>query len=138
MNKKNIIIVISTLIIVVLIIIFSKQEPKTIKYDESASAQTISPNVTTENGKQIIEINVKGGYTPRSTVAKAGIPTILRMKTNSAFDCSSSLRIPAINYFKNLEPTAVTDIDLPNEAAGATLQGVCSMGMYSFSIQFQS
>jgi plastocyanin domain-containing protein len=138
MNKKNIFIIIGTVIIVVLIAIFSKSSPKTVKYGESDSQQAISPNVTTENGKQIIEINVKGGYTPRSTVAKANVPTIIRVKTNNAFDCSSSLRIPAINYFKNLEPTATTDIELPNEPDGANVKGVCSMGMYSFSIQFKS
>lgn len=140
MNKKSYLIILGTIIVVILIIIFSNQSSKDIKYGENKNSNTqeaISPNVTTENGKQIIEINVKGGYTPRATVAKANTPTIIRVKTNNAFDCSSSLRIPSINYFKNLPPTAVTDIELPNETAGSTLQGVCSMGMYSFSIQFK-
>lgn len=137
MNKKSWLIIGGTIIIVIFIIAFSNQSPKTVKYGETASVQAISPNVSTENGKQIIEITAKGGYTPRQTVAKANIPTIIRVKTNNSFDCSSSLRIPAINYFKNLEPTAVTDIELPNEIAGSTLQGVCSMGMYNFTITFQ-
>lgn len=138
MNKKSWLIIGSTLIIIVLIVMFSNQSPKTVKYGDVASAQAIGSNVTTENGKQIIEITAKGGYAPRQTIAKANVPTIIRVKTNNSFDCSSSLRIPAINYFKNLEPTAVTDIELPNESAGSTIQGVCSMGMYNFTITFQS
>jgi plastocyanin domain-containing protein len=137
MNKKGFLIIFGTVVVVILIIIFSKQGPKTVTYGEAASTQTTSPNVSTENDKQIIEIVAKGGYTPRSTIAKANVPTIIRVKTNNTFDCSSTLRIPAINYSKNLEPTATDDIELPKEPEGATLSGVCGMGMYNFSIQFQ-
>lgn len=96
-----------------------------------------SANVSTENSKQIIEINAKGGYTPKLTSAKANMPTILRIKTSGTFDCSSSLRIPSLNYFKNLPPTGTTDIELSSQQASGTLNGLCSMGMYSFSIEFK-
>jgi len=140
MNKKSYLIIGGTIVVVVLIAVFSRQAPKTVKYgdarDTGTNTTAISPNVTTENGKQIITIDVKGGYSPKVTNAKANIATIIRAKTNSTFDCSSSLRIPSINYSKNLPPSGVTDIEIPNQTAGASLKGLCSMGMYSFTVNF--
>ncbi len=94
-------------------------------------------NVTIVNGKQIIEINAKGGYFPRTSIAKAGIPTIIRFNTNGTFDCSSSVRIPSINVSKMLPQSGATDIELENPEPGI-LQGMCGMGMYPFEIDFQS
>lgn len=95
-----------------------------------------SSNVSVVDGKQLIDIMAKGGYSPRATVAKAGIPTVLRIKTQGTFDCSSALTIPKLNYQKSLSATGVEEIIVnPNQAQG-TLQGVCSMGMYSFKIAF--
>jgi plastocyanin domain-containing protein len=93
-------------------------------------------NVSQNNGTQIIELKAKGGYTPRVTLAKAGIPTILRMNTNGTFDCSSSIRIPSLGISKNLPQTGLTDIDLGIQKAG-TFQGSCGMGMYPFEIRFE-
>jgi plastocyanin domain-containing protein len=94
-------------------------------------------NVSVVNGTQIVEIKAKGGYFPRRSVAKAGIPTTLRMKTSGTFDCSGALVIPSINYQENLPMSGTTDITLPAQSAGKTIQGFCSMGMYSFEVEFQ-
>ena len=91
-------------------------------------------NVSMVDGKQVIEIRAKGGYLPRVSTAKAGIPTTLRVNTTGTFDCSSALRIPSLKVSKNLPANGVTDIDLGTLAAG-TLQGNCSMGMYPFQIE---
>lgn len=93
-------------------------------------------NVSMVDGKQIIDVSVKGGYRPNVTTAKAGIPTILRFNTNGTYDCSSAVRIPSMGISKNLPPSGSTDIDLGSPLV-ATLQGVCGMGMYSFQIKFQ-
>lgn len=93
-------------------------------------------NVSIVDGKQIIEINAKGGYTPRTTTAKAGIPTVIKMTTNGSFDCSSAVSIPSLNYRKNLPQSGETFIDVPAQKAGTKLQGLCAMGMYNFSIYF--
>ena len=66
-------------------------------------------NVSVVNGTQIIEIKAKGGYQPRKSIAKAGMPTILRFETNGTFDCSSSVRIPSMNVSKNL-PQILLDL----------------------------
>jgi len=94
-------------------------------------------NVTIVDGKQIIEIRAKGGYSPRNSVAKAGMPTILRFDTSGTFDCSSAVRIPSMNISRNLPASGTTDIDLGNPKLG-TLQGTCGMGMYPFQIEFGS
>lgn len=94
-------------------------------------------NVTIVNGKQIIELKAKGGYSPRTSIAKAGIPTILRFDTSGTFDCSSSIRIPSMNISKVLPQTGTTDIDLGTPSV-TTLQGTCGMGMYPFEVKFQS
>lgn len=94
-------------------------------------------NVNIVDGKQIIEIHAKGGYQPRQSIAKAGIPTILRMDTSGTFDCSSSVRIPSMDISKTLPQTGITDIDLGTTKAGP-LQGTCGMGMFPFEINFQS
>ena len=58
------------------------------------------------------------------------------MKTSGTFDCSSALVIPALGYRTNLPAQGVTDIEVPPQAAGTRLQGLCAMGMYSFVVNF--
>lgn len=94
-------------------------------------------NVTIVDGKQIVEINAKGGYQPRKSVAKAGIPTVIRFNTRGTFDCSSSVRIPSLNISKILPQSGSTDIDIGSPQL-SNLQGSCGMGMYPFEIDFQS
>ncbi len=89
------------------------------------------------DGKQIIEISVRGGYSPRKTIAKAGVPTVLKMKTNGTFDCSSSLMIPQLNYRKLLPSSGVENIEIPASEATGVFRGLCSMGMYNFEIDFE-
>ena len=93
-------------------------------------------NVSIVDGKQIIEITARGGYQPRKSIAKAGIPTIIRFNTKGTFDCSSSVRIPSLNLFKNLPQTGITDIDVGSGKVGV-LKGSCGMGMYPFEVEFQ-
>ena len=94
-------------------------------------------NVRITDGRQIVEIRARGGYQPRQSLAKAGLPTILRFNTNGTFDCSSSVRIPALNISQLLPQAGSTDIDIGVGQLG-TLQGSCGMGMYPFEIVFQA
>lgn len=93
-------------------------------------------NVSIVDSKQVIQIDAKGGYAPRNTVAKANIPTTLNLKTNGTFDCSSAVSIPSLGYRTNLPPSGVTPIEIPPQPAGTTLKGVCAMGMYNFAVNF--
>ncbi len=92
-------------------------------------------NVTIVDGKQIVEINAKGGYLPRISQAKAGLPTIIRFNTSNTFDCSASIRIPSVGVSKILPNTGSTDIDIGIQKEGK-FRGSCGMGMYPFEIKF--
>ncbi|MCR4280901.1 MAG: cupredoxin domain-containing protein [Candidatus Kaiserbacteria bacterium] len=93
--------------------------------------------VSIVGGKQLIDISAKGGYSPRVVIAKAGMPTVLRVATRGTFDCSASLVIPKLSYQKFLSPTGTEEIPISPEQAQGTMQGLCSMGMYNFQIKFQ-
>ena len=93
-------------------------------------------NVEIKDGVQYITIEAKGGYSPKVSTAKAGLPTKLIIETNSTYDCSSSLVIQSINYQKTLPQTGEEIIDLGIPNANTPLQGTCSMGMYSFLVKF--
>lgn len=93
-------------------------------------------NVVMENGVQVIHIDARGGYSPRKSVAKSGIPTVVRFNTSGTYDCSASVTIPELRVNKLLSSHGSTDIEVGERQAG-TLSGSCSMGMYPFSIEFQ-
>lgn len=94
-------------------------------------------NVSVENGIQIVTVTAKGRYSPTLTSAKANTPTVLRVETNGTFDCTSILRVPSVGLERNLPPTGSTDIELAPQKPGATVQGICAMGMYSFKVAFE-
>lgn len=98
--------------------------------------EQVVENVRMEGDTQIVEIDVKGGYSPMVSTAQAGIPTVLRLKTNGTYDCSAAVRIQDLGIRQNLEATGVADIEIAAESAQGTVQGTCIMGMYNFSIKF--
>lgn len=120
----------SFLVLGYLMIGFSDQD--NIKTNESAPG-----NVSIVDGKQIIVIDAKGGYTPRVSAAKAGITTVIRFNTRGTFDCSSVVSIPSKNINQTLPNSGSTDIALGTLEAG-TLEGSCGMGMYPFRIDVKS
>lgn len=105
---------------------------------KSSSDQDSVPvnNVKVIDGTQYIDLTAKGGYSPRKSTAKAGMPTVLRVNTKGTFDCSSSIRIPSMNISRNLSQTGVEEIALGSPSIGV-LSGTCGMGMYPFEIDFQ-
>ncbi len=117
--------------IILAVVIFNKPagtNPKAFK---------VTDNVTvTEDGKQMITIDAKGGYSPRETNAKADVPTLLQIKTKFTMDCSSSLVIPSLKFRKVLPVSGGTIIEVPPQKPGTSIRGLCSMGMYSFNLNF--
>jgi plastocyanin domain-containing protein len=103
---------------------------------DTESQVSSAGNVSIVDGKQIIDIRAKGGYTPRKSIAQAGIPTIIRFNTQGTFDCSSAVRIPSMNISRSLPQTGSTDIDIGTPQV-ATLKGSCGMGMYPFEVEFE-
>lgn len=143
---RLIIVLLSIVIIFLLFLIFSKSDSSSsnsLYYGDTSSTNNNSSkdsvpvnNVTTEDGKQIVTIDVRGGYNPKVSTAKAGVPTVLRFKTNGSFGCASSIYLPSMNYRTNLPLSGNTDIPLPNQKGGV-FRGMCGMGMYNFIINFQ-
>ncbi|MFA6397628.1 MAG: cupredoxin domain-containing protein [Candidatus Paceibacterota bacterium] len=143
MDKKNLIPLIIVIVFIGgMIFLFSgksssdNQIPNNQNSNNSQTQGETTDNVKIVDGKQIIEIKVKGGYTPRVTVAKAGIPTILRFETKGTFDCSAYIRIPSIGVGEMLLNSGTKDITIDNPEAGK-LQGMCGMGMYQFEVDFK-
>ncbi len=89
-----------------------------------------------EGNKQILDLTAKNGYSPAIINAKADMAAVLKVKTNTTFDCSSALTIPKLNVSKNLPPSGITEIEIPAQKPGTVINGTCSMGMYNFKIQF--
>lgn len=94
-----------------------------------------SRNVEIRDGVQYVTVTAKGGYAPRVTEIKGGIPTKLVVKTDGTYDCSASLVVRYVGFQKILQPTGEEIIDLGIPKSGDKVQGVCGMGMYSFQIK---
>lgn len=92
-------------------------------------------NTELRDGVQYVAVTAQGGYSPKLSTIKSGIPTKLVIKTNGTYDCSASLVIRSIGFQKVLGPTQEEIIDLGIPKAGDKIQGVCAMGMYSFQIK---
>lgn len=132
MNKTSLIIITLALIVGLGIIFMGGSKTNNNQTTSKKSVQ----NVEIRDGIQYITIDAKGGYSPKTSSAKAGIPTKLIVKTNGTYDCSASLKIQAIGYQKVLAQTGEEIIDIGVPKAGVPLQGLCSMGMYNFLINF--
>ena len=113
-----------------------QEKAKEVPVADTSQASMVNP-VEVVDGKQIIQIKAKGGYSPMKVTAQAGMPTTLRVTTKGTFDCSSAIRVPSMNISEALPPTGETDIDLGTPKSGK-LAGTCGMGMYPFEIDFQS
>lgn len=92
-------------------------------------------NVEIRDGMQYVTVTAKGGYSPKVTQIKSGIPTKLVVKTDGTYDCSASLVVRSIGFQKTLQSSGEEEIDLGTPKSGEDVQGVCGMGMYSFQIE---
>lgn len=94
-----------------------------------------SQNVEIRDDVQYVTITAKGGYSPRITQVKGGLPTKLVMRTNDTYDCSLSLVVRSVGFRKMLQSTGEEVIDLGIPKSGEKIWGVCGMGMYNFQIK---
>lgn len=133
MNKTVSIIITLALVIGIGIIFVGGSKSKN---GANNSVTQSAQNTEIKDGVQYITVNAKGGYSPKISSAKAGIPTKLIVKTNGTYDCSASLVIRSLGFQKILSQTGEEVIDIGTPQAGQPLQGVCGMGMYNFLINF--
>lgn len=131
MNKIVYTIITLSLLAVISIIFFGNSKNNT-----RTNTPTSTQNIQTKDGIQYITINAKGGYYPNISTAKSGMQTKLIIKTDGTYDCSASLVIRSIGFQKILAQTGEEAIDLGTPKAGQSLQGICGMGMYNFTVNF--
>lgn len=131
MNKTVSIIIAIGLVIGIGAVLMGQQSKDT------SSQNVDAQNVEIRDGVQYVTIHARGGYSPRVSTAQANIPTKLVVKTDGTYDCSLALVIRSIDYQKILPQTGEEVIDLGTPEVG-TLQGLCSMGMYNFVVNFNS
>lgn len=88
-------------------------------------------SATTENGKQVVTINVKNtSYEASTDTLKVGVPVKLILKTNKTAGCSRAFTIPEYNISKVLPANGTETIEFTPTKIGR-LTYTCSMGMYS-------
>lgn len=130
MNKTALIIITVALVTGIGIVFLGQS-----KNNSGTGGSELAQNVEIRDGVQYVTINARGRYSPRVSTAQANIPTKLIVKTNGTYDCSAALVIRSIGYQKILPNTGEEIIDLGTPQTG-TLQGLCSMGMYNFAVNF--
>jgi plastocyanin domain-containing protein len=89
------------------------------------------------DGTQNLAVLANGGYFPLQFVAKAGVPSTLRVYTDRTYDCSRAFFLPDFNQKAALPVKGVKAFVLPAQKKGAVLFGTCGMGMYTFQIRFE-
>lgn len=132
MKKNMIISIVVSLALIGGTLYFISEKPPT---PRAGGLVDVTP-VEIRNGVQYVTILAKGGYFPRTTEARGGIPTKLIVKTNDTYDCSLSLVIRSIGFQNILPSNGEEVIDLGTPKVGEKIQGVCGMGMYYFDINF--
>ena len=107
-----------------------------VAFETPALPAAPTANVEMVDGTQVVAVTAKYKYLPEVSVAKAGVPTAIHLKTDRTNDCTVEVSIPRLRYRTVLPTTGVTVVEVPPQNAGTTLQGVCWMGMYSFQVRF--
>jgi len=98
--------------------------------DDKNLAAVNDPNVTIENGVQIVHM-VEGndGYSPNSFSVKKGIPVKWVIDAQAPYSCASAIVVPKLNISKNLE-AGENIIEFTPDQTGK-IPFSCSMGMYT-------
>jgi len=96
----------------------------------SAAPLQNDPNVTLENGIQIVKMTqTSSGYSPNSFTIKKGVPVKWVITSEDAFTCAASIVSSQLGIRKNLQAGENIIEFTPTEAG--QVRFTCSMGMYS-------
>ena len=83
---------------------------------------------STADGRQSVEIEVRGGYNPGTVRVKRGVPLRLVFSRQEDSSCSEEVLIPALRVKRFLPPFAKTAVDVTPTEAG-TFEITCGMAM---------
>jgi sulfite exporter TauE/SafE/copper chaperone CopZ len=97
---------------------------------KTKNATVIDPNVTMENGVQIVRmVESTRGYSPNSFSVKKGVPVKWIIDAQAQYSCASALIVPKLGIQKNLT-LGENIIEFTPQEVGK-LPFSCSMGMYT-------
>jgi len=100
----------------------------------SQNINRIGTNVTIENGKQIINMDViNGGYSPNQFTIKKGIPVRWVISGKNIFGCQGYFVVPTLNISKALNEGENIIEFTPKETGFINFS--CGMGMYRGRIE---
>lgn len=101
-----------------------------LKKNTVAQETVNDPNVTLENGVQVVKMDqLAGGYKPNSFTIKKGIPVKWVINSKKSDSCSASILAPKIGVKKFLE-SGENIIEFTPKEVGE-IKFSCSMGMYT-------
>ncbi|OPC85070.1 hypothetical protein B4N89_16015 [Embleya scabrispora] len=93
---------------------------------------------TGPDGVQRVTVRVANeGYHPARALARAGVPTVLVLRTDHTTGCTRGFVLPARDRQQVLPVTGETTIDLGVPHPG-TIDWTCAMGMYGGRIEFRA
>ena len=99
-------------------------------YGQTATININDPNVTLENGVQVVRMTETGrGYSPNSFTIRQGIPVKWIIDAQAPYSCAASLTMPKYNIRKNLVKGENIIEFTPKETGRIPFS--CSMGMYT-------
>lgn len=99
------------------------------KDSSNNGTQIRDPNVTFENGKQVVRMKVDGfDYSPSQFTVVEGVPVEWQIDGNSAQGCAQVITVPDLNITEYLPPSGTKTINFTPEKVGR-IYFSCSMGM---------
>lgn len=99
---------------------------------EAKNVNLNDPNVTLENGVQVVRMKqTAGGYSPNRFTIRQGLPVKWIIDSQAQYSCSSGLIMQKYNIRKNLVPGKNIIEFTPTQTGRISFS--CSMGMYTGS-----
>jgi sulfite exporter TauE/SafE len=103
----------------------------------SSNVSAAGSSVPLEGGN-VAKINATNiGYSPYNLILPANQLIELHLVTNKTIACTRAFVIPAMNIQEILPATGERIVNIPAQAAGTTMDFMCSMGMYTGLIEFK-
>jgi len=99
----------------------------------TAATPVAAPPVAADGVQRIVINAHPSGYSPSSVTARAGVPTMLTLRTQNNLGCTRTIVMASFGIQKLLPATGDTEVDLGTLKPG-TYRYTCGMGMYSGSI----
>lgn len=86
------------------------------------------------DGRQVVEVTIRGGYFPARIVARPGVPIRIAFRREDDDRCTERVVFSAPRLERHLASAGTTIVDLPAQPAGE-VRFTCGMGRYRGRIE---